>query len=126
MKNRHKRIVRRTMKKAMMMMDQNHIGFLEEKAQMKAAISSMEENGEIALVNRGMDCDGCAWENSVTILPAILTVVLKHQDDAFKWADGPMSFRIERPSVAKALRRSQRDLGAEAFEDGHPHSISWS
>ena len=86
-------------------------------------VKEFAEQGKIAMVNSGMDCDCSRWENSVSVIRATVESVDKWVDDFYKNAEGPQSYRLERPSVAKKLQRSSRDLALEAFEDGHQHVV---
>jgi hypothetical protein len=77
----------------------------------------------VAIVESGMDCDCVEYSGKVSIVPADWRAVIKHMDDAEKWADGPISFAIVSPSKARGIEYSSRDRIAEAFEDGHPWSV---
>ena len=87
-------------------------------------VKEFAEQGKVAMVNSGMDCDCSRWENAYSIIPATVEAVDAWVNDFYSNAEGPQSYRLERPSVAKKLQRSSRDLALEAFEDGHPYSIS--
>lgn len=97
----------------------------QNRATILRQVAEYAEKGKIAMVNSGMDCDCSRWENSVSIIRATVKSVDKWVDDFYKNAEGPQSYRLERPSVAKQLQHSSRDLALEAFEDGHPYSISY-
>ena len=86
-------------------------------------IAEMAEGGKVALVNSGMDCDCSRWQNRVSMVKATVADVDRWVDDFYNNAEGPQSCYIERPSVARKLQASSRDLALEAFEDGHPYSI---
>jgi len=107
-------------------------GFLSEaqdarirRMTMIRQVKEFAESGKIAMVNSGMDCDCSRWENSVSIIRATVKSVDKWVNDFYANAEGPQSCRLERPSVARKLQHSSRDLALEAFEDGHPYSISY-
>jgi hypothetical protein len=89
-------------------------------------LQKMQENGKIALVFSGMDCDGVTYQNSVHTVPANWKNVLQYIDDVVNNADGPVYYYLEYPSVAENLTYYSRDLGMEAFENGHSHYISTS
>jgi len=97
----------------------------QKRATILRQVVEYAENGKIAMVNSGMDCDCSRWENSVSIIRATVKSVDKWVNDFYANAEGPQSCRLERPSVAKKLQHSSRDLALEAFEDGHPYSISY-
>lgn len=88
-------------------------------------IKDCTENGYVALVFSGMDCDCTSYDNEVHLIEANIKVIDEYLDDRHSWLDGPESSYIEKPSVAKELNRSSRDLALEAFENGHPHFISY-
>tara|TARA_Y100001973_G_C5160536_1_gene313260 strand:+ start:193 stop:687 length:495 start_codon:yes stop_codon:yes gene_type:complete len=81
----------------------------------------LDENGKVALVESGMDCDGVEYANEVTVVDSNKT--LDAIDDKAEWADGPMHFSIMRVSDAEKLKPYKRDRNTRAFEDGHPHCI---
>lgn len=83
----------------------------------------LAEDGLIALVRSGRDCDGVEYGNHVVVLAANKQVVEAWVEKDLEYADGPMYFRLERPSVAKQLKYQSRDRVLEAFEDGHAWSI---
>ncbi len=88
-------------------------------------IDCWAEDGEIAVVTSGMDCDCSRWEDDVRLVPATVSAVDKWLDDFYAGAEGPQGHRLMRPSEAKLLRRTSRDLALEAFEDGHAHSVHY-
>lgn len=89
-----------------------------------ARLFALAEDGKIAVVHSGRDCDGVAYSGCVTIVDATVKAVQEHIDHQTKWADGPMWFDLDRPSAAAAIEYQSRDLTLEAFEDGHSHVIS--
>lgn len=86
-------------------------------------IAECAEDGQVALIESGMDCDCVQYSGYVSLCDATVAAFDAEYAHRAKWADGPFSIAIERPSVARGIRRESRDLAAEAFEDGHPHSI---
>ena len=86
-------------------------------------IKDCAEDGAVAMVWSGRDCDGVRYTGSVYVVDASIKEVDREAAHTYKWADGPCSFYIERPSVAREIKRTSRDLTLEAFEDGHPHVI---
>ena len=86
----------------------------------------IEENAQeemVAIVYGGRDCDMSQWDNRVSYVPATVTHVEKWVDDYMEGAEGPQWWHIEKPSSAKELESSSRDLALEAHEDGHPHVV---
>lgn len=95
---------------------------LASKALIAERIKRLAEDGKIAIVYGGMDCDGARWDNRVAIMPAVLVVVLHWIDTYHEHAEGPQWQRIESPSRAPK-RSTTRDLALEAFENGHSHVL---
>lgn len=111
-----KRIVRRS--PAQLKLDP-----LAEKARLAARIAEYAEDSMVAYVGGGIDCDGCRWDNEVTVLPATLVAVERHIQQRWDDAEGPMWGDIARVSECTELVRESRDLALEAFEDGHPFTL---
>lgn len=88
-----------------------------------AKLKSVAEHGEVAIVEGGMDCDGIQYFGYVTILPADVRAVEDHIAKRLAWADGPMNFQLMKPSEARDLEAESRDLGSEAYENGHQHVL---
>lgn len=79
--------------------------------------------GKVALIESGCDCDGVVYGGRVHIVDAHWRAVLAKEHHIGQWADGPFNLRIERPTIAEEIEYHSRDLGAEAFENGHAHSL---
>ena len=77
----------------------------------------------VAIVYGGIDCDGGRWDNRVSLVPSIITVVEQWAERYHDRAEGPQWQRLERPAVAVHLIEDDRDLVLEAFEDGHAHLL---
>jgi hypothetical protein len=86
-------------------------------------IRDFAENGMIAIVESGMDCDGVQYSGIVYLVEANKAVIKAHIEHSLNWADGPMYFSLEKPSKAEKIEYASRDLGMEAHEDGHPHVL---
>ena len=86
-------------------------------------IRNWSEAGQIAVVWSGRDCDGVRYSGNVYLVEATVADVDEHINHTYAWADGPCSFYLERPSVARGIEATSRDLTLEAFEDGHQHVI---
>jgi len=78
-------------------------------------------DGKVRLCERFMDCDH-AISTSSSLVPANLYAVTKVIDDIYDNAEGTGSTWLDFP--ANKPEADSRDLALEAFEDGHPHSIS--
>ncbi len=91
------------------------------KAKLAKRQADLVEDGMIALVSSGMDCDGVEYHNDVTIVSELEAD--KREHDAYAWADGPINIVRMAPSDAMKLEYGSRDRVAAAHEDGHPWSI---
>lgn len=87
------------------------------------SIKKNAENGKIALVFSGTDCDCVRYAGDVRIVEADWKKIDAYLEDYGHWADGPWGYHFEKPSVAEGVKYRSRDLALEAFEDGHPYSI---
>lgn len=86
-------------------------------------IKSVAEHGEVAVVESGMDCDCVQYSGHVTITTADVRAVEDHIAERLAWADGPINFRLMKPSEARGLVARSRDLALEAYENGHQHVV---
>lgn len=86
-------------------------------------IRDYAEDGQIAVVWSGMDCDGVRYSGDVRMVSATKQDVTEHIDHVYEWADGPCVYSLMRPSCARELEYQSRDLAAEAHEDGHSHCL---
>ena len=94
---------------------------LARRERLAQRVRDCEENGRVALIVEGMDCD-CVQGLSVSLCrpaPRYIEYLIGMEYDN---AEGPTSCWIEKPS--QAPEAYTRDLAMEAFEDGHPHSVS--
>jgi hypothetical protein len=88
-------------------------------------LSECSEDGKIAIVYNGMDCDGCAYEGHSFTVDANTKDFENAVQDLYMNAEGPLYWYILRPSEAKNVKRLSRDLALEAFENGNPWSIHY-
>jgi hypothetical protein len=85
-------------------------------------IRDCEEHGLIGFNVDQMDCDCSRWTSSRDI-PAHPLAFEKAVEGVGNDAEGPIyGIWISKPS--KKAKYESRDLALEAFEDGHPHSVS--
>lgn len=96
---------------------------VEQRIGLHHRIAECSESGKVALIESGRDCDGVMYWGRVHLVDATLAAVLDKEALIARWADGPFQLRIERPTVAEEIEYHSRDLGAEAFEDGHAHCL---
>lgn len=92
---------------------------VQERLHIHRACWDMAEWGKIAIVTWGRDCDMSEWRDSVCLVKANWSAVIRWLDDFYANAEGPQGYQLMKPSEAKLLKRSSRDLAAEAWENGH-------
>ena len=83
----------------------------------------MADGGKVAVVWSGRDCDGVAYSGDVRLVNATLADVRRHIERYYEWADGPCNYTLMSPSTAALIHPQERDLTAEAHEEGRPHCI---
>jgi len=87
----------------------------------QAQIDEYSLDGLIFLVESGRDCDGVQYSGHVHSCKASPVALRALEDDISAWADGPFQLTFihkhERPEY------TSRDLGLEAFENGHQHIL---
>jgi len=119
--NKMKRLVRHIARQG------RHCGvrqdYLAEREALVTRIRERQEDGYVYLVSGGRDCDGVQWEGMKTLVKAVPRQIEQRMDVALEWADGPMHFSILSPTDGEEVRYTSRDLGMEAFENGHNHVI---
>lgn len=94
------------------------LDWLEERAEIHRRIAAKAENGKVAVVESGMDCDGVQYWGRAAVIPASVMAYEKLDREIGEWADGPYCLGFARPS--EKVEYGNRDLGMEAFENGHP------
>jgi hypothetical protein len=95
----------------------------QARIRMHRQIAELQEEGSIAVMWSGRDCDGVQYSGSMRMVAADPASVIRHIDETYEWADGPCSWTLMRPSEAIKVLYQSRDLTLEAFEDGHPHGL---
>lgn len=97
---------------------------LQIKAQRVKLLQDLQEDGKVALLSSGMDCDGASWENRHHgLYPALYWVVFNAIDAISSNCEARIEVWVESPSEAAAAEYGERDLALEAFENGHPHLL---
>ncbi len=96
---------------------------INQKAALAARLAAVQENGIVAMIRSGMDCD-CSQYRRVAHMPVPVSLDRFLRDEAKheEWLDGPESTYFARPSEEPEDYRS-RDLALEAYEDGHPSVV---
>ena len=104
-------------------LNRNKVDSLALRIERKKQLADLQEDGMVAIVYGGIDCDGSRWDNCVSLVPATITAVEQWAERYHAQAEGPQWQRLERPSVVADLVEDNRDLALEAFEDGHAHLL---
>lgn len=86
-------------------------------------LASLAEDGKVAWVESGRDCDCVEYDGVVHITDATVAAYEALSDRINDYADGPFRLRLCRVSETRQIRRESRDLVMEAYEDGHPHAV---
>jgi len=94
---------------------------LMERVEVADTIRRYTEDGQIAVVTSGMDCDCSQYIRSTLRTNLTPVAFLAARDDDYTWADGPINVGLCRPS--ERPESASRDLAMEAYEDGHPHVV---
>lgn len=82
------------------------------------------DDGKMWVSESGMDCDCVSYSGHLHECEANLRAYEKLGYEINEWADGPFNiYPITEEQAAESRPRS-RDLAMEAYEDGHPHSVS--
>ncbi len=79
-----------------------------------ATIAELAEDGLVATVSGGRDCDGFEVRGEVDVMPATVVEYERWFNRFCDGAEGPIWHNLERPSVAEGIERSTRDVFAEA------------
>ena len=100
--------------------------YFAERLDLQKLISANSENGQVVILESGMDCDCVAFSNQKYKVAALPIAVRTEMDRIYGNAEGPCHLSITSPSAAKAMDYRSRDLGMEAYENGHPSRVSYS
>lgn len=95
---------------------------LNRRAALVSALARCAVNGRVFAVESGRDCDGVVYSGRVHEIDASVEAYYALDSLIAKWADGPFSLRIASPT--ETVEYTSRDLGLEAFENGHAHCLT--
>jgi hypothetical protein len=95
--------------------------WLARRQTLAGTIAKYQQDGKVAIVESGMDCDGVQYWGRACVVPAHVMFVMQWEENTEKWADGPFNWHLASPE--EEIEYGSRDRGMEAFEDGHPHVI---
>ena len=102
----------------------NTLDFLSLKETIFNRYKANSENGYTVIVEQGMDCDGVQYRYIGEPIKCVPVAINKEMDRISYSADGSVNTYCVKPSEAKKMKNVSIDRGMEAFENGHPHSIS--
>lgn len=98
---------------------------LKEKELTAARLrAGVRKVGKVAIHESGMDCDGCSYWGGIHWIAPSVYAYERLWATTSEWADGPFNLSII-PADEPLPERGSRDLGMEAFENGHPYSIRY-
>ena len=84
-------------------------------------IAKLQVDGQVAVWESGRDCDSVRYRGFKCLIPATVAAFDALYEHEHQWADGPFSLWVESPLLER--QHCSRDLGMEAFENGHSHVI---
>jgi hypothetical protein len=87
-------------------------------------IAIKSEDGKVAVVFSGRDCDCVEYSNEVSIIDANGNALNTLLDEEYKNAEGPINWYIQYPSVAAQLKYSSYDRIMAAYENGNMFGLS--
>ena len=70
-------------------LNRNKVDFLAQRIERKQQLAEFQEGGMVATVYGGIDCDGGRWDNRVSLVPSIITVVEQWAERYQARAEGP-------------------------------------
>lgn len=95
---------------------------INDRVEVADALVRANENGKVAKINSGMDCDHASWYIVQHISTPTVVSAWHIAEDQARWADGPCGIYYDKPSQTPESNTG-RDHLAEAFENGHPHVV---
>lgn len=98
---------------------------INHRAELWDDITRHARDGKVGYVRSGMDCDCTQYRyEGVIDLPAGALIHQREVDHHEQYLDGPENTWYRDPGEEVRTYRSA-DRALEAYEDGHPHSVSW-
>lgn len=99
---------------------------INRRAEYQEAINHYQEDGVVAFILEGMDCDCTQYKRvSHMKVPKSIFVFLIEEEKRVEWLDGPESSYFGKPSQYPKMHL-QSDRALAAYEDGHMHSVTWA
>lgn len=98
---------------------------LANKANARAYIDSKAQDGKLAIHVWQMDCDCASWDYLKVVPANSLVAIEAFMNDVYDNAEGPVRISYCSPDACKDFKSESRDHALEAFEDGHPHYVTY-
>lgn len=99
---------------------------IQERSFYREKFDAVQENGIIAVIREGMDCDCTQYYQVMHIpVPSNLFVFVKAEEERMNWLDGPESVYYGKPSEYP-IEHLQSDRALAAYEDGHMSHVTWA
>jgi len=98
------------------------VRLMVEENRMRLNMARWAEGGRIGMVIESRDSD-CVYSVRAKVLNARWPTVQAYMQRTEDGADGPVHFRLCRPSSLREFEPVTRDLVLEAMEEGHPHHV---
>lgn len=95
---------------------------INNRVKLKRVLDNNSEDGMIAMIDTGMDCDCVSWCDVCHMSTPSVSKVMLLEDKQQEYAEGPCSLNWGKPSE-HITGRQTRDHIMEAHENGHPHVI---
>jgi hypothetical protein len=98
---------------------------ITDRARLASEIASVAQNGQVGILEVGADCDW-TYFNRARVQPVkSLFVMWREHVRAYDAAENRYDRYFISPEEADKHVDESRDLALEAYEDGHPHLITW-
>lgn len=100
----------------------------DQRINRRAEVDAMLErfasdDGWVYFEVSGMDCDGVQYSGGRDQCRANRQAYEEMMEGVYDGADGPVYVQPITEEQAQVVEYRTRDLGMEAFEDGHPHVL---
>lgn len=92
------------------------------KQEIRDLMDVLAVDGKVGLVVWQMDCDCASW-TSLMVIENSLVDYNRAITGVYSNAEGPVRIHLASPDTE--VQRGERDHALEAYEDGHPYSVSY-
>lgn len=98
---------------------------INHRAELWSRITAHAVDGKVGYVTEGMDCDCTQYRyEGIMGLPAGALLHQRERDHHEEYLDGPEGTYYVDPTTFTPRRYRSADRALEAFEDGHPYSVT--